>query len=328
MSGGVDGSFKLLRPKDQNEYDPIVDVLRTVSLLLTYVLPKDTLPANTTIEDYKYRLRKAIKSPTPEHALPLLAHINDKVLSLRPFTPIIQQMTSMPSDLLADILLQCYARQVSPQVDSLKKYRPFSSTVYGELYFQLLSRIFSDLGLSPGKTFLDLGCGVGNCLIQAAGETGCNAVGIEIMDHAAGLGVALIAEFEARMRAWGLSHGKITFHHGDMLSHPAIPVVMQQVDVVLCNNYAFTAALNDSLLRLFLDLPEGAKIVSLRSFIPFGKDGRVRGARGGMGEMLSVEKFRFAKNSVSWTGGEGEYFVSTIARGGSGYGTPLSGEDV
>ena len=144
------------------------------------------------------------------------------------------------------------------------------------------------------------------------------------MDHAATLATAQIAEFKARMRGWGLSHGEITFHHGDILTHPETPRIMEQANVVLCNNYAFTAGLNDSLLHLFLDLPEGAKIVSLKSFIPVGKDGRVRGARGGVGEMLRVEKGRFGAGSVSWMPGGGEYFVSTIARSASGYGTPLS----
>ena len=146
------------------------------------------------------------------------------------------------------------------------------------------------MNLRPNKTFVDLGCGVGNCIIQAAGETGCAAIGIEIMDHAAHLGISQVKEFESRMRAWGLSHGPITFHHGDILTLDVVPEIMQRADVVLCNNYAFTAELNDALLRLFLDLPDGAKVISLKSFIPVGKDGRVRGGRGGVGEMLKVEK--------------------------------------
>jgi len=219
--------FKLLRPKKNDEYHPTGDIVDTVSLLLTYFLPSDTLPPDTMIQDYIYRLSKAIKSTTPEHALPLLTPINDKLVSLRPLTPVIEKMTSMPRDLLHRITMQCYTRQVSPHLDGLRKYAAFSSTVYGELLFPFLSKLFSDLDLSPGQTFLDLGCGVGNCLIQAAGETGCTAIGIEIMDHAATLATAQIAEFEARMRAWGLSHGEITFHHGDILSHPAIPEIMQ-----------------------------------------------------------------------------------------------------
>lgn len=182
------------------------------------------------------------------------------------------------------------------------------------------------MNLRPNTTFLDLGCGVGNCLIQAAGETGCSAIGIEIMDHAAHLATAQIAEFEARMRAWGLSHGPITFCHGDILTHESVPAWVQQADVVLCNNYAFTAELNDALLRLFLDLREGAKVISLKSFVPVGKDGRPRGGRGGVGEMLKVEKDSFGLGSVSWMPGGGEYFISTVSRSESNCGTPLSGD--
>jgi [histone H3]-lysine79 N-trimethyltransferase len=222
--------------------------------------------------------------------------------------------------------MQCYIRRVSPHLDGLKKYAAFSSTVYGELLFPFLSKLFAQSGLRPGMKFVDLGCGVGNCLIQAAGETGCETIGIEIMDHAARLATAQIAEFEARMRAWGLSHGSITFLHGDVTTHSSIPSILEHADVVLCNNYAFTAELNDALLCLFLDLRQGAKVISLKSFVPVREDGRVRGGRGGVGEMLAVERKWFGPGSVSWMPGGGEYFVSTVRRSESRFGTPLSSE--
>jgi H3 lysine-79-specific histone-lysine N-methyltransferase len=286
-----------------------------------YYLPSDALPS-----DSLHQLRKAIKSPDPETLVILIDIINQKVASLRPFTNILDSMSYIPRDLLQRICFQSYARQVSPHLDGLKKYTAFSSTVYGELKFPFLSKLFSLLALSPHNTFVDLGCGVGNCLIQASGETGCTAIGIEIMDHAAQLGQAQIMEFEARMRAWGLSYGKIRFLHGDVLSHAEIPGILSSADVVLCNNYAFSADLNDALLRLFLELPEGARVVSLKSFVPVGKDGRIRGARGGVGEMLKVETRSFESESVSWMPSGGEYFVSTIRRAESRFGTPGSGD--
>lgn len=322
----AENRFKLLRPKKLDEYHPTGDIVDTVSHLLTYYLPSDVLPPDTSIQDYIYRLSKAIKSPSPEHALPLLELVDDKILSLRPFASAIKSLSHMPRDLLQRICMQCYTRQVSPHLDGLRKYTAFSSTVYGELLFPFLSELFSNLNFSPSTMFVDLGCGVGNCIIQAAGETGCSAIGIEIMDHAAHLATCQIREFESRMRAWGLSHGPITFYHGDFTTHTAIPELVQKADVVLCNNYAFTAELNDALLRLFLDLPEGAKIISLKSFVPVGKDGRVRGGRGGVGEMLRVDRKCFGPGSVSWMPGGGEYFVSTVSRAESNYGTPVSGE--
>ena len=282
---------------------------------MEHFLPANILSPDTSTQDYIYRLSKAIKSLSPEHALPLIDPVNNKIESLRPFTNIIKKMPYMPRDLLQRICMQCYTRQVSPHLDGLRKYTAFSSTVYGELLFPFLSKLFANMKLCPNKTFVDLGCGVGNCIIQAAGETGCTAIGIEIMDHAAHLGEAQVKEFESRMRAWGLSHGPITFHHGDILTLDVVPGIMQRADVVLCNNYAFTAELNDALLRLFLDLPEGAKVISLKSFIPVGKDGRVRGGRGGVGEMLKVEKDWFGAGSVSWMPGGGEYFINTVKRG-------------
>jgi len=318
--------FKLLRPKKFDEYHPTGDIVDTVSHLIAHFLPADTLPSDTSIPDFIYRLSKAIKSSTPEHALPLLQPINDKISSLRPFNSIItKNIPSMLRDLLQRICMQCYTRQVSPHLDGLRKYTAFSSTVYGELLFPFLTKLFSTMNLRPESTFVDLGCGVGNCIIQASGETGCTSIGIEIQDHAATLGKAQVKEFESRMRLWGLSHGKITFLHGDILTLPQVPEILSSADVVLCNNYAFTAQLNDALLRLFLDLPEGAKVISLKSFVPVGKDGRLRGGRGGVGEMLKVEKETFGAGSVSWMPGGGEYFISTVSRVESSCGTPASG---
>jgi len=146
------------------------------------------------------------------------------------------------------------------------------------------------------------------------------------MDHAANLGTDQVREFEARMRAWGLSHGPIQFIHGDMTTLESVPNILQHADVVLCNNYAFTAELNDALLRLFLDLPDGAKVISLKSFVPVAKDGRVRGGRGGVGEMFKVTKEWFGAGSVSWMPGGGEYYISTVSRIDSASATPASGD--
>jgi [histone H3]-lysine79 N-trimethyltransferase len=306
-----------LRPKKTDEYNPREDIFYTVDKIVKYYLPTDSLAT-----DFLHQFRKAIKSPDPTPLLPLLKTLNDTIISHRPFTRTVSNLPHIPRDLLHRLIFQSYTRHISPHLDGLKKYTAFSSTVYGELKPVFLSKLFSQLYLSPQANFVDLGCGVGNCLLQAAAETGCTATGIEVMDHAASLARAQITDFESRMRAWGLSHGKITFLHGDILTHPSIPSLLRTATVVLCNNYAFSADLNDALLRLFLELPEGARVVSLKSFVPVGKDGRVRGGRGGVGEMLRVEIREFEAESVSWMPSGGEYFVSTVCRVGS----PNSGE--
>jgi hypothetical protein len=95
----------------------------------------------------------------------------------------------VPVKLWKTIMEEVYQRSVGPDVDETKKYKSFSSETYGELnpmyvvfihgcgsmlvWLKCVSRSFvSDiihrLGLGPGKVFLDLGSGVGNCVLQAA----------------------------------------------------------------------------------------------------------------------------------------------------------------
>ena len=92
----------------------------------------------------------------------------------------------VPVKLWKMIMEETYQRSVGPDVEETKKYRSFSSETYGELNpsyassFPLLyeretetsirfvSDIVHRLGLKPGKVFVDLGCGVGNCVFQAA----------------------------------------------------------------------------------------------------------------------------------------------------------------
>lgn len=81
----------------------------------------------------------------------------------------------------------------------------------------------------------------------------------------------------------------------------------------MINNYAFDGKLNSHLLDMFLDLKEGARIVSLKSFVPPGhviSEHNIQSPA----NLLSVEKMEFPSGSVSWTIAPGPYFISTVDR--------------
>lgn len=88
---------------------------------------------------------------------------------------------------------------------------------------------------------------------------------------------------------------------------------LKRADVLLVNNYAFDWQTNHSLAQLFLDLKEGTKIISLKSFVP--KSHKINQRTFHMPEsILRVEEFEYFSEAVSWTNNGGTYYVATIDR--------------
>ncbi|KAJ8103310.1 histone methylation DOT1 [Lipomyces tetrasporus] len=213
-----------------------------------------------------------------------------------------------------EILSHIYSRIVSPYVKELRKYTAFSNNVYGELLPKFVSRIFKELELRSDQVFVDLGSGVGNCVLQAALETGCESYGCEMMENAAELADKQAVEFQERLKLWGIKAGLVKLITGDFLKSEEIGEVLQKTDLLLVNNYAFDAELNGNLVHMFLDLRDGTKIVSLKSFVPPGHTISSHNVESPI-NLLQVEEREFFSGSVSWTDAPGKYYVSTIDRG-------------
>jgi [histone H3]-lysine79 N-trimethyltransferase len=226
------------------------------------------------------------------------------------FSAAIDRMQSIPFHLMTRILSETCSRTVSPSVESLSKYTAFSDNVYGELLPPFLSRIFKETGLRSDQVFVDLGSGVGNCVIQAALETGCTAWGCEMMDSPARLAAMQAKEFRVRCKLWGFKAGPVNLIHDDFLQNQRIGEVLKKADVILLNNQAFTAELNDKLKFKFLDVKEGAKIVSLKYF----RDPKYRIKDTTINDPINVltvvEKERFS-NNVSWSSDPGKWYLHT-----------------
>ncbi|KAK9321430.1 histone methylation DOT1 [Lipomyces orientalis] len=213
-----------------------------------------------------------------------------------------------------EILGHIYSRIVSPHVNELRKYTAFSNNVYGELLPKFVSRIFKELELSSDQVFVDLGSGVGNCVLQAALEIGCESYGCEMMEIAAELADKQAVEFQERLKLWGIKAGLVRLITGDFLKSDEIGEVLQKTDLLLVNNYAFDAELNGNLVHMFLDLRDGTKIVSLKSFVPPGHTITSHNVESPI-NLLQVDEREFFSGSVSWTDAPGKYYVSTIDRG-------------
>ncbi|KAH8801570.1 histone-lysine N-methyltransferase, H3 lysine-79 specific [Xylogone sp. PMI_703] len=219
-------------------------------------------------------------------------------------------MHDLPFDMVCCILRQVYDRAVSPQVDLLKQYENGTDNIYGELLPPFVSKILGETHLKSDQIFVDLGSGVGNVVLQAALEFGCESWGCEMMENACRLAEAQETEFAARCRLWGIRTGAVRLERGDFLENDPIKEVMKKADVILVNNQAFTPQLNRRLIDLFLDLKNGCKIISLRSFVPHDHKISARN-RDDPINVLDVVRGEYYDKSVSWTDVGGEYFVAT-----------------
>ncbi|GAA5837410.1 hypothetical protein JCM11251_002102 [Rhodosporidiobolus azoricus] len=226
----------------------------------------------------------------------------------------IEGLKGVKEKLWQKVFYQCYDRMVGPEVEKLREYEAFSSFVYGELLPGFLNEIFEKTHLGPGKVFVDLGSGVGNCVVQAALATGAESYGFELMAHASRLARMQLTEAEKRFRMWGLSGGAMKVVEGDFCSHPDVFQVMRRADVVLVNNEVFTSDLNQKLSWLFLELPPSAKIVSLKPFV--SKNFKITSHSVGSPFAILAQSppMRYKPGSVSWKMEGGTYFLSRVDR--------------
>jgi H3 lysine-79-specific histone-lysine N-methyltransferase len=170
----------------------------------------------------------------------------------------------LPFKLVRCLLRQVYDRVVSPRVDFLKKKTDNKDNTYGELHDNFVSAIIEQTSLKSTQVFVDLGSGVGNVVLQAALEAGCESWGCEMMETAGEVAKAQKREFRARCRLWGIQPGPVHLERGDFRENKAIMDAIKKADVILVNNEVFGPDLNESLKLMFLDVKDGCKVVCKR----------------------------------------------------------------
>ncbi|KAL5518527.1 DOT1 [Sanghuangporus vaninii] len=190
-------------------------------------------------------------------------HISGNILREVPRT---WEVDGIPVGVVHRIIEETYQRCVGPQINQLRKYEAFSSNVYGELTPAFVDDIIKRTRLNYKSLFLDLGSGVGNVVLQTALQTGCKAFGIEERGDTALIAIDQFEQIKLRCRMWGVSMGEVELVQGDMTRNERVDQLMSKADVVLVNNYVFSEELNAALRPKFLDLKEGAFVVSLKPF--------------------------------------------------------------
>ena len=307
--------YELVYPRSEDDFKSLEDIRLVMEKVAAYYLPPDIADAVTDDSTGLIRrLKRATKNFAADDYCDCIREWNDLLHEAGTngtLETVIKGWKTVDLELCEFILTQSYARTVSLMVNDLRKYKNGEDNVYGELLPKFVSTILKkDLIMKADQVFVDLGSGVGNVVLQAALEVGCESWGCEEMQNAHNLAVRQKSEFEARCRLWGLSKGDIHLVEGDFLKNDEIKAVLKRADVVLVNNQAFTPALNDQLTYHFLDLKDGAKVVSLKSFAPTGQQGQSRSA-GAIHNILDVSEKRYYSGCVSWTNASGTYYIAS-----------------
>ncbi|KAF2225749.1 S-adenosyl-L-methionine-dependent methyltransferase [Elsinoe ampelina] len=308
--------FYLANSTESDGYKSIEDIGETVKFVCAnYLPPAEAARACDEEFGFERRLNRAFKGSEgdPLEYKKILDEYNT-LIETRVKDGTIEKVLAgkhgMSFDWMKRILDQVYSRTVSPYVESLKDYQNGTDFVYGELLYTLCSKMFKETGLRSDQVFVDLGSGVGNVVLQAALETGCEAWGCEIMKNPCELGDLQAQEFPQRARLWGISVGKVRLLRGDFLDSKEVGEALKRADVILVNNQAFGPNLNSKLVDRFLDLKDGAQVISLKSFKPDGFEIQERTVNDPR-HLLKVKKLEYFSGSVSWTDAPGNYYIAT-----------------
>ncbi|KAF2196003.1 DOT1-domain-containing protein [Delitschia confertaspora ATCC 74209] len=308
--------FETVVPHDPTNFDPLKDIEYSIEEIIQNYLPPsvsvDLLDETTgTVR----LLKRAVAKNHPADYRATLTDFNNFIrtnVENGTISSVLTQMSAIPLSLTKRILAQVYQRTVSPHVHLLRRVKE-KATTYGELLPPFVHSIFHQTGLSSSCVFVDLGSGVGNVVLQSALQTGAESWGIEIMDTPAKFAVKQASELRARARMWNINLGPMHLLHGDFLDAPKIDEILRRADVVLVNNKVFPQQLNGALLDKFLDLKEGAKVVSLEPFAPGGKSQGIRNEQN-VFNLFEEEKFESGTQSVSWAGESVDYYIATKVR--------------
>lgn len=299
--------------KDNRVYNPMSEVGKLIEYSAMVYLPaaySDRI-RRTIIP----RLNKAFDDGNSEEFVESVDEYN-RVLAEVPRGEVIEHLAllkKVPRSFIHDFLHIVYTRSIHPNSNRLKEYEAFSNYVYGELLPTFLSEVYAQCGMSSESVFMDLGSGVGNCVVQAALEYGCKlSFGCEIMPNASDLTEIQYEELVKRCKLFGLRLCPIEFSlRESFVNNSRVDELIPQCDVILVNNFLFDSNMNQKVERILQQVKTGCKIITLKNLRPRGYIINFNNVDSILNR-LHVQRFELKEGSVSWTHRGGEYFISTV----------------
>jgi H3 lysine-79-specific histone-lysine N-methyltransferase len=312
--------YHLVKSRDLEDFSPLDEIINVVKTVARHYVDETGASALDDeingglvqkMEQARARGRKG-KLGAQTAFIRAVDEYNRKITALRNDGSIEKRLSNLRSinySLVETIINQIYTRTVSPRAHLLREYENGTSLVYGEILPRFMNTIFKETRLKSDQVFLDLGSGVGNCVLQASLEVGCESWGCEIMKNPCDFADKQKAEFDARCRLWGIQPGAVHLERASFLTHPPITEVIKRADVILINNRAFQADLMEDLKWKLLDVKKGCKIVSLKPFREPDHKIQERHIDDPV-NVLQVRKKEYPTRSVSWTGDAGDWYLT------------------
>ncbi|BEI86380.1 hypothetical protein CcaverHIS002_0606670 [Cutaneotrichosporon cavernicola] len=302
-SGAVE-TFVLLTPhssRDSREYNPVSELKAALGMILKRFI-KAMQRFNVALADLQEDGTLAAWLTNPEYRISrsewsaLINVVHDSAYNrvVGPFSDQLEHHPKHPESVAAAI---------SEKEDS-----------YGELGNIFMNKVIEQTGLGPSSVFVDLGSGVGNCVMRAAMQAGCASYGFELLPIPSQCARRQLREVQRRWAMWCLEGNlNVNCHEGDFRTHPEVRRRLTEADVVLVNNEVFPSSLNMDLTHLFLDLKEGATIVSLKPFVPEGFRMNELNCDS-FAAILRSTSHPYYSDWVSWKGDGGRYYVQVVDR--------------
>ena len=223
--------FPILLTDKEDEIRPIYDLVASVQMIARHCLPveyqarfglnrglkpdiipgsiignvlraigdKDTVTLKNAISEFNAALAK-VRNSTINSPIPSASDKDNSIPVQHIFEVAERSGPAAHHELVTHALEQVYSRVVSPHSEELNKYRSWTSNVYGEINKSFVSMLTKQAGIKPHHVFLDLGSGIGNVVLQVAGQTLAECFGIEMMETPASLAEKQKLEFLKRMR--------------------------------------------------------------------------------------------------------------------------------
>uniref|UniRef100_A0A1I8HVL6 Histone-lysine N-methyltransferase, H3 lysine-79 specific n=1 Tax=Macrostomum lignano TaxID=282301 RepID=A0A1I8HVL6_9PLAT len=202
-----------------------------------------------------------------------------------------------------------HLKHIDPDV--LNRYEAFSPEVYGETSFELINHMLEHVKFSPDDTFIDLGSGVGQVVVQVAAATQVKrCIGIEKADIPARYAAELSVQFKRWMAFFGKEYQPFELRHDDFLADNYRELIAN-CTVIFVNNFAFGPRVDHDLKERFAQLKEGARIVSSKVFCPLNFRITDRNLSD-IGSILTVEELDPLESAVSWTNTPFSYYLHVV----------------
>lgn len=161
---------------------------------------------------------------------------------------------------LQQIILRAQS-SISFDPKALYTSKPFTSESYGEISYELVNSIISQLGDMKDKVVVDLGSGLGNVVIQIAGMNFVikKCIGIELSKPRWQHSVAIAKQFRHFMKSFDMNYSAFELLEGDFTK--ASPI-LETANIFFVNNFAFKPELDNQLLDIFSRCKDGTQIVT------------------------------------------------------------------